>query len=494
MKIGFLSVILASGSLVPFAAKAADPAQQVDGASQQTTVASAIKTALAPQQKDADTTPAPLLMARAAPGSISRIVADDSGPTAPADASAAASPGTEQLQEVVVSSHIMRDGYQSPTPVSVLSAAEIQMDAPVNIADFVNELPSLAGSSTTTTTTGSVSSGVAGINALNLRGLGANRTLVLLDGQRVAASTPTGLVDINTIPQALISRVDVVTGGASAVWGSDAIAGVVNFTLDRKFTGVKAEVQGGETTYSDDRSYNLSWTGGTGFAADRGHVILSLEDSHSDGITGIPRPWYAGTKTLLNPAYTATNGQPYFLVSNNVGLTAATPGLVIYSGPLKGTYFGQGGTTAQLNQGSLTSDPFFIGGDWKYADFGNEGDLDARVSRQSVYATASYDVTDNTIVYFEASYGNSNLYSAATPQFDLGNLTLSANNAYLPPATAAALAADGVTSFKAGSLNADLPPLTAVNARDLQRYVLGVEGSFDALIPPGPGRLMRRPA
>jgi outer membrane receptor protein involved in Fe transport len=390
----------------------------------------------------------------------------------------------EELQEVVVTSHIVRDGYESPTPTSVLGLNEIQIDAPVNIADFVNELPSLVGSNTTTTTTGSVSSGLAGINALNLRALGASRTLVLVDGQRVAASTATGLVDVNTIPQALISRVDVVTGGASAVWGSDAIAGVVNFTLDRKFTGVKVEVQGGATTYGDDKSYNLSWTGGTGFADDRGHAIVSLEDSHSDGITGIPRPWYSGAKTFLNPGYTPTNGQPYLLVSKNVGLSAATPGLIIYSGPLKGTYFGPGGNPAQLNEGSVVKDPFFVGGDWKYADFGSEGDLDAQVSRQSIFSMVSFDVTESTIVFAEASYGNSDIHSAATPQFDLGNLTLQANNAFLPAQTAAALAADGQTSFKAGSLNADLPPLTARNSRELQRYVVGANGSFNAANTP----------
>ena len=390
----------------------------------------------------------------------------------------------EQLDAVVVSSRIVRDGYENPTPTSVLGLDEIQRAAPVNIADFVNELPSLVGSNTTTTTTGSVSSGLAGINALNLRALGANRTLVLLDGQRVAASTATGLVDINTIPQALISRVDVVTGGASAAWGSDAIAGVVNFTLDRKFTGVKLEIQGGSTTYGDDKSYNLSWTGGTGFADDRGHAILSVEDSHSDGITGIPRSWYSGTKTLLNPNYTATNGQPYLLVSKNVGISSATPGLIIDSGPLTGTYFGPGGSPAQLNTGSVAKAPFFVGGDWRYADFGQSGDLDAEVSRQSVFSLVSFDLTDHTIVFAEASYGNSHIHSAATPQFDLGNLTLQANNAFLPAQTAATLAADGQASFKAGSLNADLPPLTAQNSRDLQRYVVGANGSFDMVDTP----------
>ena len=493
MKVGVLSIALTFGSLTFVVAHAADESQhtdapqQIDAVPSDTTSEQGSAMRPAAKKKKQDDKAKALRLAQVDRASVSRPAGLDSNPPAPGVASSAqASPtnGNEQLEEVTVSSHIIRDGYQSPTPTSVLALDEIRTDAPVNIADFVNELPSLVGSNTTTTTTGSVSSGLAGINALNLRALGAQRTLVLVDGQRVAASTATGLVDINTIPQALISRVDVVTGGASAVWGSDAVAGVVNFTLDRKFTGVKLEVQGGVTTYGDDRSYNLAWTGGTGFADDRGHAILSLEDSHSNGITGIPRPWYAGTKTLLNPAYTATNGQPYLLVSSNVGLTGATPGSIIYSGPLKGTYFGPNGYPAQLNTGSLTKDPFFVGGDWRYADFGSKGDLDAQVSRQSVFSLVSFDVTDKTIVFVEASYGNSNIHSAATPQFDIGNLTLQANNAYLPAETAAALAADGQTTFKAGSLNGDLPPLTAVNSRNLQRYVVGANGSFDAANTP----------
>ena len=135
------------------------------------------------------------------------------------NAQPAATADNEGIEEVVVSTRIVRDGYEAPTPTSVLGLAEIQANAPRNIADFVNQLPSFTGSNTPTDTTGSVSAGLAGINSLNLRALSTNalnRTLVLLDGKRVVASAANGLVDINTLPQALVTRVDVVTGGASA--------------------------------------------------------------------------------------------------------------------------------------------------------------------------------------------------------------------------------------------------------------------------------------
>ena len=262
------------------------------------------------------------------------------------------------VEVVVTATRVKRDGYQAPTPTSVIGEEELNAKAPANIADFVNELPSLAGSITPTTATQSIGPGTAGINALNLRNLGANRTLVLLDGQRVGASTLTGWVDVNQFPNALIKRVDVVTGGASADWGSDAVAGVVNFVLDKDFTGVKGEAQGGVTTYGDNGEYKLSATAGTGFADKRGHVLLSYEEAHSDGVQGVPRSWYNGSKLFFNPNYTATNGQPQLIASAGVGFATATPGGIITTGPLKGTYFGPGGTPLQFNYGSIIGTPW----------------------------------------------------------------------------------------------------------------------------------------
>jgi iron complex outermembrane receptor protein len=200
---------------------------------------------------------------------------------------AAAPDSSRDAEEVVVTgTRIVRDGYQAPVPTTVLGTEAIAARAPTNIADFVNVLPAFAGSVTPTSATQALSAGGVGINALNLRNLGANRTLVLLDGQRVGAATLNGWVDVNQFPQALVKRVDVVTGGASADWGSDAIAGVVNFILDKDFTGIKGNAQGGVTTYGDNRNYNLSLAAGTGFAEDRGHILLSAEYAYTSGIIG----------------------------------------------------------------------------------------------------------------------------------------------------------------------------------------------------------------
>jgi len=185
------------------------------------------------------------------------------------------------------------------------------------------------------------------MNLLNLRDLGPNRTLVLLDGARAVPSNSTLNVDINLLPTELVQRVDVVTGGASADWGSDAVAGVVNFILDKNFTGLKGFVQGGESEHGDGANTQVGLTFGTGFLSDRGHFEISGEFSDQEqvgGATATGRDWYQGWKVLGNP-----NGSATDVMLPHVGLSSATDGGLIVSGPLKGTQFvGATGTPSHL--------------------------------------------------------------------------------------------------------------------------------------------------
>lgn len=146
--------------------------------------------------------------------------ADMPSQTAPA----AKSVDEDAGQIVVTGSRIRQDGYNAPVPVTVLGSQEIQAQKPNNIADLVNTLPAVTGGTfTAANSSGNISSGTAGLASVNLRGLGAGRTLILIDGRRTPPSTFTGIVDLNTIPQDLVRRVEVVTGGASAQYGSDAV-------------------------------------------------------------------------------------------------------------------------------------------------------------------------------------------------------------------------------------------------------------------------------
>lgn len=390
-----------------------------------------------------------------------------SSPTANAD--------TLGDEVVVTGTRVIRNGYDAPTPTSVIGADEIEAKAPGNIADFVNELPSLASTNTPRSNISFVSSGVIGINALNLRSLGENRTLVLLDGQRVGASTLTGLVDVNIFPQTLVKRVDVVTGGASASWGSDAVAGVVNFILDKEFSGVKGAIQGGVTTYGDNRNYNISLTAGSGFAGDRGHVLLSGELAYNDGITGIgDRDWYTGAKIFPNPAYTPTNGQPFLLSAENVGYIATAGGL-INTGPLAGTYFGPGGTPLRLNQG-LASSIYMQGGQWPDTDIGLTGDLEPQVTRQTAFARVSFDVSDHLEIFAQGSYGRATAENGTISYITFFR-TIQPDNAFIPESIRPQVTAP----FALSTFPADLGIIPGNTKRTTWRGVLGARGKFDLL-------------
>lgn len=380
----------------------------------------------------------------------------------------------------VTGTRVLRDGYEAPTPVTVVGIEQIQASSPANVADFVNELPALSGSISPQNSNASISSGGAGVNALNLRGLGSSRTLVLLDGQRSVGSTLTGSVDVNDFPQALISRVDVVTGGASAAYGSDALSGVVNFVLDKKFTGFKSEVDGGVTTHGDDRSWKMSLTKGSSFADGRGHFLLSGEFSDKEGIFGVPRDWAnEGWFIINNPAYAAGNGLPERVLLPQVGLSNATFGGIITNTALRGTTFGAGGTPSQFNYGSLIRDPWMQGGAWQSTQVNNYNTLDPEETRESIFTRASYDVTDNIEMFVQVSRSRTHAVGLSAHQYNLANLVVKADNAFLPDEVAAQAAALGITQFTMGKLHGDLPIRGTDNRRDVNRYIVGANGDFD---------------
>jgi len=223
----------------------------------------------------------------ASPAAAQTVATDDDEDPVTRTVDSVERPSTEII---VTGSRVARLGFDSPTPLTVISTEQIQSEAPTNnLFDLVNQLPSVAGSSQLSNSRLNISSGISGINTINLRNLGLERTLVLLDGRRTVPSTVQGYVDVNTFPQQLISRVEVVTGGASAAYGSDADAGVVNFILDKRYQGLKLSANTGITDEGDGFTWQVSAAGGTSFAEGRGHLLLSGQLSHQDGIFSVDR-------------------------------------------------------------------------------------------------------------------------------------------------------------------------------------------------------------
>lgn len=384
---------------------------------------------------------------------------------------------------VVTGTRILQDGFRAPTPVNVLSAAEIEAQRPANITDMVYSLPSVTTNTPNAVTgAGNISSGDAGINAINLRGIGAARTLVLLDGHRTVGSTFSGLVDVNTFPQELIERVDVVTGGASAHYGSDAVGGVVNFILNKNFKGIKLGADQGITTYGDGRSYRFTATAGLSLYDDRLRILLNGEYFKQEGVDTVNRPWNnSGYQMINNPAYEPGNGQPEYFVGPGIGFASRTRGGIIDSGPLRGTYFLGDGITGQLNYGitNQRSAPWMIGGDWRVTSAGAVGTatLIPHEQRSGLFSRVSFDVTPDVTVYGQFSW---NRYDGQGHfGVDLVTPIIQADNAYLLtqyPQVAAAMQSNGLSSVPVGHFAPYFPG--SDNSREVFRYIAGATGRF----------------
>lgn len=386
-------------------------------------------------------------------------------------------------QIIVTGSRIVRDGFQAPTPLTVLSQEDIEGQSPTNnLADFVNQVPALAGSTRPSNSRLAISSGLAGVNTMNLRNLGEVRTLVLLDGRRSVGSTITGLVDVNTFPQSLVKSVEIATGGASAAYGSDAVAGVVNYVLDKTYEGLKLDADIGITDEGDGFNYSFSGAAGKSFAGGRGHILLAGEYAHRDGIFEVDREWnQRGYRTLSNPNYTPTNGQPQSLVVFGAGTWNTTPGSIIRSqvgggNSLRAIYFDQGGVAKQYQFGTLTDSSQTVGGDWEINDTSRRIGLDATDDRRGIFGRLSFEVADGITLFGEASYNwNKTLFNSG-PQ--AATFTLRSDNAYLIQSLGAARLA-GVTSVTLGTSAADLPFRKNNSTREVQRYAVGANGDFE---------------
>ena len=219
---------------------------------------------------------------------------------------------SEERGIVVTGSRIARPTLESPVPLTSVVPDELVGQADVSLGDALNDLPSLRSTFSQGNSTRFI--GTAGLNLLDLRGLGISRTLVLVNGRRHITALPGDyLVDTNTIPIDLLERVDVVTGGNSAVYGSDAVAGVVNFVLKKSFDGLSVRGQGAVTSRGDRGTYFLAGVWGKNFADGRGNISIAGEYSHAE-------PLYFRDRDDLTGAYSGrcqfqvvepTGGEPF---------------------------------------------------------------------------------------------------------------------------------------------------------------------------------------
>jgi len=366
-------------------------------------------------------------------------------PPTPADAPPAPADKTEI---VVTGSHVITNGMDSPVPVTAVAAEQLEKMDPTSLIASISQLPQFYNNQTPNNSPFFTRASTA---SLNLRGLGVNRTLTLLNGRRFPSSSAFGGVDINLFPEAMIKSVETVTGGASAQYGTDAVAGVVNFILDTDFVGVQANLQGGFT--SRDDAYN--WQGDIAYGTnigDRGHLLLAGSRAVQNGVFSYRgRDWYKGVGALLiNNVWTDYPGV--------VSMNGSFDGIITSPNALlNGLQFDRNGQTHPFVPGSVTTGA--IGTSGSRSVGGSGDDLGAEVNtlwpdtnRYSLFAYGDYEFSDNFTVFGQYVRGYNSQFQYNTPRgYFLGNpqgtITIFSGNAYLPANIQQIMTANNIASF-----------------------------------------------
>ena len=330
-------------------------------------------------------------------------------PAAPAETAEAPAGG-----DIVVTGSLLRNpNLSSVAPVSVVDSNEISLRQAINAETILRDIPG-----TVPSIGAQVNNGNGGASLVNLRGLGSNRNIVLLDGNRIVPADLTGVVDLNNIPLALVQRVDVLTGGASTTYGADAIAGVVNFITRTDFSGLDATVQKGITQQGDGATLRADLTLGGNFADDKGNAVLSVGYQMVDAV-------YQGDRSFSNVAIDSFTGKAS-------GSGTAVPG-----------EFSLGSATRQIDPSTGALVPAFA----PY-NFNPSNLFQTPYQRYNVYAAAHYDISDSIQFYTRGLFSKNTVSTIVAPSGVFGSsVTIPYSNPYLPAAARAQFcAANGLTT------------------------------------------------
>ncbi len=295
--------------------------------------------------------------------------------SASAHAQEAASEGEDAPAIIVTASRTATNALDAPTPTQIVSGEVIERQAATTVMEVLNQNPAFkATRSPGANATNTSSPGQA---TADLRGLGGQRTLVLVNGSRVVPFAPASnlgsptTTDLNLFPTIMIDRVDVVTGGASALYGSDAVSGVVNVIMKKKYQGLAVTAQAGISQEGDYRTLRGGFIAGTSFADDRGNVVLSADFSDNTGVSDIYSRDWGRRETLLvsNSQRTTANtpgfGQPAFIIADGVRNSLGAGGVIITSGltGLTNMTFNTDGTLRPFNKGTIFGGTTMVGGE-----------------------------------------------------------------------------------------------------------------------------------
>ncbi|MEM7081745.1 MAG: TonB-dependent receptor [Pseudomonadota bacterium] len=355
--------------------------------------------------------------------------------------------GSDDLEEVLVTgSRIPRKDFTSNAPVATIDAGQIELTNTINTESLLNTLPqTVPGLDRTSNNPGN------GTATVDLRGLGTNRTLVLINGTRAVPTTLGGTVDINTIPNALIKDVEVLTGGASAVYGSDAVAGVVNFILKDDFEGATVNVSHEVTQEGDASLTSADITIGANMADDRGNVVFNFAVTDRDDL-------FQGDRDFAFFAQfddVDANGNPILIDGGSTGV----PGTSVFAGALGGPLGGSTDPFSDSFGGIFDADgsfrPFRTGETNDFYNYAPVNYIQLPQTRYQASALGTFKATDNLELYGRAMFTYSKVPQqlAPTPIFASGTQFTLDGSPFITPASQAILSeafGDGVDTDNDG--------------------------------------------
>jgi outer membrane receptor protein involved in Fe transport len=379
-------------------------------------------------------------------------------PDAAAPATPAPATGASGGEIVVTGTLIRNPNLTSSAPIMVTDRKEIELKQSNTAEQLLRDIPGIVPAVGT-----AVNNGATGASTVNLRGLGDNRNVVLLDGMRITPATLTGVTDLNDIPLALIDRVDVLTGGYATTYGADAVSGVVNFVTRHNFAGFEADASEQLTQRGDGNVRRIEATTGANFDDGRGNVVLSIGYQKSDAV-------FEGDRGFSNAAIASADG--------SVGGSSTTPQTTFN--------FGGGAGNQQLSGGTLV--PAFTS-----YNFNPFNILQTPFKRYNIFASGHYNVSDHIEVYTRGMYSRNTVDSIVAPSGSFGStFDISLSNPYLPAGFAAQACTTagakcvvnpvtGVSEIDGAVLKRRTPELgnrVSVFETDYFDYMLGTRGDI----------------
>lgn len=391
----------------------------------------------------------------------------------------------EPIEEIVVTgSLIQRPNNVAVSPITTVSTESIKESGQVELEAALNQLPSFTAAGTSSTG----GQGAGGRASLNLRGLGANRNLVLLNGKRLPLSDINGTVDINILPEAIIGSVDVITGGASAVYGSDAMSGVVNFKTIQPFDGVRADVQFGQDERGDVFKKSASVTMGSSFGEDRGHFLFTASYTDRPGLDGSKRSFFSqvtpssfiGTGTYVPNASNLPTQAAINSVFSKYGVTSNIGRTLNLGFNDDGSLFVQ--TGAVNYKGPTNSDGYAVIGGNVRMPVGQQVQFQNSLERKTAFGSFDYALTEDITAYGQFMYVDSTVNTESGGSLtQIGTLTtIPVTNPFIPSDLRTILASrpNPNATFTWNGRYVGIPEKNWDEQYTVSQYALGLKGSL----------------